>query len=42
MGRLDHPDKQVDWVSVSKEYLAELYEKIASLKRELDARKLSA
>ena len=36
MGRLDIPDKQTDWVSVSKEYLEELYEEIASLRAELE------
>jgi hypothetical protein len=36
MGRLDIPDKQKDWVSVTREYLAELQDEIASLKTELE------
>lgn len=32
MGRIELPDKQVDWVSVEKSYLRELYAEIERLK----------
>jgi hypothetical protein len=32
MGRLDLPDKPVDWVAVSREYLGELYDEIEKLR----------
>jgi hypothetical protein len=35
MGRLDLVDKSVDWVLVTQEYLQELYQEIADLRREL-------
>jgi hypothetical protein len=34
MGRLDLNDKRVDWVSVTREYLNELYGEIAALREE--------
>jgi hypothetical protein len=45
MGRLDLPDKQVDWVSVTEDYLHELYEKIERLEaanRDLEQRLVGA
>jgi hypothetical protein len=36
MGRLDLPDKPVDWVCVTKEYLAELYATIKAQKNTIE------
>lgn len=37
MGRIDLPDKRVDWVNVTAEYLAELYDKVETLKSDKEA-----